>query len=80
MATETKKPGWWNLARLHGSRAGVMAAVESNKDVPENWRQCIVAAIAQLPAEFNAVQLDAHATEHQGLVNVNLSLRPTKIL
>jgi hypothetical protein len=80
MATESKKSGWWNLARLSGSRAGVLAAVAAAPDVPAHWRECIRAAIAQVPAEFNGVQLDAHATEHQGLVNVNLSLRPLKIL
>lgn len=80
--SKTTKPlaGWWSLKNLEGSRDGVTQAIADSRDVPEHWKTCLTATIASIPEEFNAVRLDAHCTEHDGLMNLNLTLRRRKVL
>lgn len=74
------QPGWWSLQKLEGSRGGVIDAIQADKTVPLHWQVCLAETILAAPAELNHVRLDAHCTEHDGLVNINISLRRRKVL
>jgi len=59
---KAKPEGWWSLPGhdFDGTRAGVLKAITEKTDMPQCWKDAIVAEINGLPEKFNHVTVDAH--------------------
>jgi hypothetical protein len=75
-ARKPKPNGWWSMPghEFNGSREGVLKAIsvakflhlvdgkEVEEDIPQRWKDMVVAEIGELPPEFNYVSAHAHVS------------------
>lgn len=58
---KAKTDGWWKVAGLSGTLAGVGAALDGIAEIPAHWKSAIKSDIAALcVGAFNWIDLDVH--------------------
>ena len=77
---DARPAGWWNVSNLSGLRGAVVREVNARTDLEKADKDFITAKIAALPAEFNAVSVDAFLHIVGGRVVFDMTLVPGKQL
>ena len=59
---QAKPSDWWSLPGhdFDGSRVGVLKAVNEKENMPQCWKDAIIAAINAKPENHNHITIDAH--------------------